>query len=217
MIALSAVAIIGAFMLFSKNDTINLNENIMQEDKKTENDITKEDIAVVSSDKVVANESTVSVKLITNQGEITLEMYPEKAPETVSNFVKLAKQGFYDGTKFHRIIKDFMIQGGDPLSKEESQKTSWGTGGPGYSFDDEPNDLTLVSGVIAMANSGPNTNGSQFFIITAEATPWLQGLHTGFGKVVSGLDIIEKIENVKVGPTDQPLEDMEIKSIEIIE
>jgi cyclophilin family peptidyl-prolyl cis-trans isomerase len=143
-------------------------------------------------------------------------MYPEKAPKTVSNFVELAKQGFFDGTKFHRVINDFMIQGGDPLSKEESQRPYWGTGGPGYSFEDEQNDLALVSGVIAMANSGPNTNGSQFFIITAEATPWLQGKHTGFGKVVSGLDIVEIIEKTKVGPTDQPLEDIEINSVEIL-
>jgi len=142
-------------------------------------------------------------------------MYPEEAPKTVQNFVKLSKDGFYDGTKFHRVISDFMIQGGDPLSREEIQRQNWGTGGPGYTFEDEPNNIDLVKGVIAMANAGPNTNGSQFFIITAQATPWLQGKHTGFGKVVSGMDIVEKIGSVEVGPTDQPIQDIEVNSVEI--
>jgi len=215
MIALSAVIVIGALMFFNKDNTNNLSQNIMQEDKKAEENIVNDDV-VVSDTKTVSENNIVKVKFNTSEGEITLEMYPEKAPKTVSNFVELAKQGFFDGTKFHRVINDFMIQGGDPLSKEESQRPYWGTGGPGYSFEDEQNDLALVSGVIAMANSGPNTNGSQFFIITAEATPWLQGKHTGFGKVVSGLDIVEIIEKTKVGPTDQPLEDIEINSVEIL-
>jgi cyclophilin family peptidyl-prolyl cis-trans isomerase len=170
----------------------------------------------MSEEKVVEQE-IINVTMNTNLGEIKLEMYPSEAPKTVESFVKLSKDGFYNGTKFHRIINDFMIQGGDPLSKEEENRQYWGTGGPGYSFEDEPNNVDLVKGVIAMANSGPNTNGSQFFIITAEETPWLQGKHTGFGKVISGMDIIEKIENTEVGPTDQPLEDIVLESVKIIE
>jgi cyclophilin family peptidyl-prolyl cis-trans isomerase len=161
------------------------------------------------------NGETILAKLNTNLGLVELELYPEEAPKTVDNFVKLSKDGFYDGTKFHRVIKDFMIQGGDPLSKDESQRQFWGTGGPGYTFEDEINNVDLVEGVIAMANAGPNTNGSQFFIITAPATPWLQGKHTGFGKVVSGMDIVKKIEDTETGPSDQPTEDIEITSVEI--
>jgi len=222
MIALSALVIIGSLMIFNGNSTNNLNENIMQEDQNKEeimNEDKNDSVVEETNTPIVNNEKEsdiVLIKLDTSYGEISLEMYPDKAPKTVSNFVNLAKQGFYDETKFHRVIKDFMIQGGDPLSKDESQRSYWGTGGPGYSFEDEQNDLALVSGVIAMANSGPNTNGSQFFIITAEATPWLQGKHTGFGKVVSGMNVVEKIQNTEVGPTDQPIEDVEIISVEIL-
>lgn len=155
----------------------------------------------------------VIVTLKTNEGDIKLKLDPSEAPKTVENFVKLAKEGLYDGTRFHRIIKDFMIQGGDPLSKDESKRDYWGTGGPGYMFDDEVNNIALVNGVIAMANSGPNTNGSQFFIITAEATPWLQGMHTGFGKVIEGADIILKIGEVDTSPSDQPINDILIQSV----
>jgi len=176
------------------------NKNIEDNNMTTENTTEKE---------------IVNVTLNTSLGEIKLEMYPEEAPKTVQNFVKLSKDGFYDETKFHRVISDFMIQGGDPLSREEIQRQNWGTGGPGYTFEDEPNNIDLVKGVIAMANAGPNTNGSQFFIITAQATPWLQGKHTGFGKVVSGMDIVEKIGSVEVGPTDQPIQDIEVNSVEI--
>jgi len=215
MIVLGAVIIVGALMLFNKYNTNNLSENIMQEDKKTEENILNEN-AVISDTKTASENDIVKVIFNTSVGEITLEMYPEKAPKTVANFVELAEKGFFGGTRFHRVINDFMIQGGDPLSKEESQRPNWGTGGPGYSFEDEQNDLALVSGVIAMANSGPNTNGSQFFIITAEATPWLQGKHTGFGKVISGFDVVENIEKSEVGPTDQPLEDIVINTVEIL-
>src|SRR3989344_6237773 len=115
----------------------------------------------------------MSATLQTNKGDITIEFFTEQAPNTVANFTKLSTEGFYDGIKFHRVIKGFMIQGGDPLTKDDSQMAMWGTGGPGYQFADEINQIKLERGVIAMANSGPNTNGSQFFIITAEATPWL--------------------------------------------
>lgn len=156
------------------------------------------------------------VILYTNLGDITLELFTDKAPQTVANFVKLARSGFYDGTLFHRVIPNFMIQGGDPLTKQFPKDWSvHGTGGPGYSFADEPNDVKLVRGVLAMANSGPNTNGSQFFIITAPATDWLQGKHTAFGKVITGMEVVEKIEAVKTNSSDHPLVDVEIKSVEV--
>ena len=116
----------------------------------------------------------------TNHGTIELELYPDDAPKTVDNFVKLAEDGFYDGVIFHRVIEGFMIQGGDP--------TGTGSGGPGYQFEDEANDHRVVRGALAMANAGPNTNGSQFFIVTAEAAPWLDGKHTVFGEVTDGMD-----------------------------
>src|SRR3954453_19088234 len=119
----------------------------------------------------------------TNEGPIELELFDEDAPKTVANFKQLAGQGFYDGVIFHRIIKDFMIQGGDP--------TGTGTGGPGYQFEDEINDHSIVRGALGMANAGPNTNGSQFFIVTAQACPWLDGKHTVFGRVTGGLDVVD--------------------------
>ncbi|MFA6215711.1 MAG: peptidylprolyl isomerase [Patescibacteria group bacterium] len=162
------------------------------------------------------NPETASQAIIkTSLGNITIKFYNQDAPQTVANFVKLAKAGFYDGTKFHRVIKDFMIQGGDPLSKNDSSKASWGTGGPGYQFADEINSHQLVKGSLAMANSGPNTNGSQFFIVTAEATPWLDGKHTNFGEVTAGLDVVLKIQNVKTEAADRPVTDVTIESIEL--
>ena len=151
----------------------------------------------------------------TNQGNIEVKFYPE-SPITVNNFMNLATSGFYDGTKFHRVIKDFMIQGGDPLSKE-SNASVYGTGGPDYKFADEFNSHKLVAGSLAMANSGPGTNGSQFFIVTLDATPWLDGKHTNFGEVVEGMDVVDKIENVKVDANSHPLEDIVIKSITLLE
>lgn len=154
--------------------------------------------------------------LKTNKGDIKLKFYSQDSPITVNNFLNLAKQGFYDGTKFHRVIKDFMIQGGDPLSKDDANKNMWGTGGPGYKFQDEFNSHKLVRGSLAMANSGPNTNGSQFFIVTKEATPWLDGKHTNFGEVVSGMEVVDKIENLKTDERDRPIEDAIINSIELV-
>jgi len=155
----------------------------------------------------------------TNYGNITVKLYGEDSPITVNNFLNLAKNGFYDGTKFHRVIKDFMIQGGDPLSKG-TDTSAWGTGGPDYRFNDEFNAHPLVAGSLAMANSGSNTNGSQFFIVTAESTPWLDGKHTNFGEVVSGLDIVKKIEAVEtVNPAnhdDRPVKDVVINSVELL-
>ena len=159
------------------------------------------------------------VTLETNYGTITLELSADKAPGTVANFIKLAESGFYDGTLFHRVIKNFMIQGGDPNTKADPKNwATHGTGGPGYAFPDEFNDQPVVRGALAMANSGPNTNGSQFFIVTTEAAPWLDGKHTVFGKVVSGYDVVEKIENTATDPArgDHPLEDVVITKATVL-
>jgi len=158
----------------------------------------------------------------TNFGEIKIEMMPNLAPNTVANFEKLAKSGFYDGTKFHRVIKGFMIQGGDPLSKNKEEINSWGTGGPGYKFNDEINTNDAVykngyeAGIVAMANSGANTNGSQFFIMHQKNN--LPPLYTIFGKVTAGLDVVNKIANVETfmpGRVDRPLSDVVIEKISV--
>ena len=147
--------------------------------------------------------------LETSAGEITLELWPDLAPQTVGNFVGLARQGFYDDTVFHRVIHDFMIQGGCPKGT--------GTGGPGYDFPDEINERKLVKGVLAMANAGPNTNGSQFFIVTSAATPWLDGAHTGFGRVIAGEDVVEALGTTPTGPGDRPRETQRLTTIRIEE
>ena len=149
----------------------------------------------------------------TNLGDIEVELFASDAPKTVENFRKLANAGFYAGTKFHRVIKGFMIQGGDPLTKDDTQKTRWGTGGPGYMFDDEINSHKIVRGALAMANSGPNTNGSQFFIVTSPATPWLDGKHTAFGKVVRGMDVVDRIENTPTVAGDVPKTAVVVESV----
>ncbi len=143
----------------------------------------------------------------TTQGDITIELFDADAPKTVENFKKLAADGFYDGLTFHRIIKDFMIQGGCPLGT--------GTGGPGYSFEDEFNEHKVVRGALAMANSGPNTNGSQFFIVTTGAAPWLDGKHTVFGEVTGGLGVVDVIERLPTDRQDRPKEDAKITSLNI--
>ena len=145
--------------------------------------------------------------LHTNHGAIAIELFDEDAPKTVENFLKLARDGFYDGVVFHRIIPDFMIQGGDP--------TGTGTGGPGYTFEDEFNDHKVVRGALAMANAGPNTNGSQFFIVTADDASWLNGKHTVFGRVTSGQDVVDAISLVERDGRDRPLEPVLIESITI--
>ncbi|MCD4705899.1 peptidylprolyl isomerase [bacterium] len=151
----------------------------------------------------------------TNFGDVKVEFYSDDSPKTVNNFLNLAKSGFYNDTKFHRVMKDFMIQGGDPNSKDDDWSND-GTGDPGYKFSDEFNNHKLVKGSLAMANSGPNTNGSQFFIVTKDATPWLDGAHTNFGYVISGIDIVEKIEAVETNNRDHPIKDVIIESIELI-
>jgi peptidyl-prolyl cis-trans isomerase B (cyclophilin B) len=141
----------------------------------------------------------------TNHGDITLELFDEDAPKTVENFKKLAGDNFYDGVIFHRVIKDFMIQGGDP--------TGTGTGGPGYTFEDEFNDNKVVRGALAMANAGPNTNGSQFFIVTTDAAPWLDGKHTVFGRVTDGMEVVDKIEGSETDGRDKPREEARIERV----
>jgi cyclophilin family peptidyl-prolyl cis-trans isomerase len=153
--------------------------------------------------------------ITTNMGVITIQLSPETAPKTVENFEKLANEGFYNGVRFHRVIKDFMIQAGDPQSKDVSKKSVWGTGGPGYKFNDELSGKeTYPQGTLAMANAGPNTNGSQFFIVTANPAP-LPPSYTVFGKVISGMDTALKIENVKTEPGDRPVDDVIIEKITI--
>ena len=145
--------------------------------------------------------------LQTNHGPIAVELYDEDAPKTVENFVKLARDGFYDGVIFHRVIPDFMIQGGDP--------TGTGSGGPGYTFEDEFNDRKVARGALAMANAGPNTNGSQFFIVTADACPWLDGKHTVFGGVTDGMDVVDEISGLATDPRDRPRDDVVIERVDL--
>ena len=150
-----------------------------------------------------------SATMKTSQGAIELELYGDDAPKTVENFVKLSRDGYYDGVIFHRVIPDFMIQGGDP--------TGTGSGGPGYQFEDEFNDHPVERGALAMANAGPNTNGSQFFIVTADACPWLDGKHTVFGRVTSGMDVVDAISSLDRDARDRPRDDVTIESVSVLE
>ncbi len=150
-----------------------------------------------------------SATMKTTEGEITFELFDEEAPKTVANFRKLAGEGFYDGLNFHRVIKDFMIQGGCPQGT--------GTGGPGYTFEDEINPHKIVRGALAMANAGPNTNGSQFFIVTAQKCPWLDGKHTVFGQVNDGMDVVDRLEGVATDGASRPQDPIGIASIEFSE
>jgi cyclophilin family peptidyl-prolyl cis-trans isomerase len=149
----------------------------------------------------------MEARLNTNHGAIEVELFPVDAPKTVANFVKLARDGFYDGVIFHRVIPDFMIQGGDP--------TGTGTGGPGYTFEDEFNDRKVERGALAMANAGPNTNGSQFFIVTTESAPWLDGKHTVFGRVTAGMDVADTISELPRDARDKPHDDAVIESVTV--
>ena len=148
-----------------------------------------------------------TAKMHTTQGTIELDLFDADAPKTVDNFKKLAADGFYDGVIFHRVIPDFMIQGGDP--------DGTGTGGPGYTFEDEINQHKIVRGALAMANAGPNTNGSQFFIVTTDAAPWLDGKHTVFGRVTDGMEAVDAIESLPTDGRDRPVDPPRIESIEL--
>ncbi len=145
--------------------------------------------------------------LHTNHGAIAIELFDDDAPKTVENFLKLARDGFYNGVIFHRVIPDFMVQGGDP--------TGTGSGGPGYQFEDEFNDNKVVRGALAMANAGPNTNGSQFFIVTTEAASWLDGKHTVFGRVTDGMDVVGTISALETDARDRPREDVVIERVDV--
>jgi peptidyl-prolyl cis-trans isomerase B (cyclophilin B) len=145
--------------------------------------------------------------LHTNHGAIAVELFDDDAPKTVENFRKLVGEGFYDGVIFHRVIPEFMIQGGDP--------TGTGTGGPGYTFEDEFNEHKVERGALAMANAGPNTNGSQFFIVTTESAPWLDGKHTVFGRVIEGMDVVDTISEVDTDASDKPSEPVVIERVEL--
>jgi peptidyl-prolyl cis-trans isomerase B (cyclophilin B) len=149
------------------------------------------------------------VTLHTNHGPVAVELFDDDAPKTVENFLKLSRDGFYDELTFHRIIKDFMIQGGDPQGT--------GSGGPGYTFEDEFNQHKVERGALAMANAGPNTNGSQFFVVTTEAAPWLDGKHTVFGKVTAGMEAVDAIEGVDTDAQDRPAEPVVIERVEVHE
>ncbi len=162
---------------------------------------------------VPINNQIMSATLHTSMGDITIEFFPNQAPNTVANFIKLAQAGFYDDTKFHRVIKGFMDQGGDPLTKDDSQMARWGTGGPGYTFNDEISTTNSnAAGTIAMANSGPNTQGSQFFI-NAVDNHSLDSGYTVFGKVTSGMDVVTAINNAPTDSSDRPLTPVVLKSV----
>jgi cyclophilin family peptidyl-prolyl cis-trans isomerase len=148
-----------------------------------------------------------STTMHTNHGPIVIELFDEEAPKTVENFRKLSGDGYYDGLTFHRVIRDFMIQGGCPQGT--------GTGGPGYEFEDEINEHKIERGALAMANRGPDTNGSQFFIVTTEAAPWLDGKHTVFGRVDAGMEAVDAIESVETGQGDRPVEPVLIERMEL--
>ena len=199
------------------NDNLIINEKNaktqeIQQSNKTNNNQMKENNSTLLD---LAQEYSSAI-IKTNLGDIKVKFYNDVSPLTVNNFLNLAKDGFYDNTRFHRVINDFMIQGGDPNSKDLSKKNLWGTGDPGYKFADEFNNEKLIRGSLAMANSGPDTNGSQFFIVTAEATPWLDGKHTNFGEIIAGMDVVEKIEAIETDVKDCPLEDIIVESIELL-
>jgi cyclophilin family peptidyl-prolyl cis-trans isomerase len=143
----------------------------------------------------------------TTEGDIVFELFDDAAPKTVANFTQLSEQGFYDGLLFHRIIADFMVQGGCPQGT--------GTGGPGYTFEDEINDHKVARGALAMANAGPDTNGSQFFIVTADACPWLDGKHTVFGQVTEGMDVVDRLNGAQTDSRDRPVEPLGIATVEL--
>lgn len=206
----SLLVVSGIFYIANKKINIQ-KENNTNKITANANDDTKEN----KPTEIKTQEKTIAI-MKTNFGDISLEFFTADAPKTVENFIKLSNNGFYNGVKFHRVIKGFMIQGGDPNSKDNNWSDD-GIGGPGYTFEDEINSHKLIRGTLAMANAGPNTNGSQFFIVTAEATPWLDGKHTVFGRVTEGMDVVLKIENVATDKTkgNHPIQDVVIKSIGI--
>jgi len=186
-----------------------VSEEVEEIEEPQETEETEKEAEVIETKVAEVEEMNTIVKLETNQGVMKIKLYDDEAPKTVENFKKLVSEGFYDGTIFHRVIKDFMIQGGDP--------TGTGTGGPGYSIDDEfgPGLKHGKKGILSMANSGPNTGGSQFFI-TLAATPWLDGKHAIFGEIVEGEDVLEKIGTTQTAPGDKPVEEIKIVKATIV-
>ena len=221
--AIIIVISLAGFSIYSLKDNMGSNsENnseiaeIQEEEIQEENqEQAQEEIQEKTEELQNSSEEKIAV-LETNFGTIKFKLFYEDAPKTCANFEKLAGEKFYDGIKFHRVMKDFMIQTGDPKSRDDDWSDD-GTGGPGYKFEDEINEHKLVKGIVAMANSGPNTNGSQFFIVTTNATPWLDGKHTAFGEVIEGMDIVEKIENSETNQKDHPLEDIVMEKVYIEE
>ncbi len=207
LVSIFIVVAVGAFVYMSGNKTTDTLGSTLKKSVEL-----PEEGTVVPAEKKSDAVSTSAV-FKTSYGDIEVVFFADKAPNTVKNFLSLAKSGFYANTKFHRVIKDFMIQGGDPLSKDDALMARWGTGGPNYTFADEINDEKIVRGALAMANAGPNTNGSQFFIVTAESTPWLDGKHTVFGKVVKGLDVLNRIGTTATGDRDIPKVPVIVKEI----
>ena len=202
----------GAIWHFSKNNTPKETSEPTDTSVTTEKDVTPE----VTDKKIIntKDDNTMKATIHTSKGDITVALSPETAPKTVENFTKLAKDKFYDGIKFHRVIEGFMIQAGDPLTKDDSKKDYWGTGGPGYKFADELSGKeTYPQGTLAMANAGPNTNGSQFFIVTASPEAQLPPSYTVFGHVVDGMDVALAIEKVATEGSDRPVDAITIKNI----
>lgn len=208
IISILVLLVLGIYFLFAYNPG---DPEKSDDFKKTGAEENESRYAIDNASKTMKEVARVTMK--TNFGKIELELFKGDAPKTVDNFIKLSSTGFYNGTKFHRVIKGFMIQGGDPLSKNNSLEDKWGTGGPGYKFEDEihANNKNVI-GTISMANAGPGTNGSQFFINTAD-NDFLDTKHTVFGKVIKGMDIIAKIENTPTEGSDRPRDDVIIETI----
>jgi cyclophilin family peptidyl-prolyl cis-trans isomerase len=196
---------------YYKNDVSSSNNYQLQGEASTPQPVTQQDgtVNAVGSNEKIAMHAT----LHTTKGDIKIEFLPQTAPNTVANFEKLSRSGFYDGTKFHRVIKSFMIQGGDPLTKDDSRAAQWGTGGPGYTFNDEitPSNHNLT-GTVAMANAGPNTNGSQFFINTVD-NDYLDQKHTVFARVIDGMDVVQAIESSPTAAGDRPVTPIVVNSV----
>ncbi len=213
------VIVLGSLFFINNKNKQSGNEGSTVENYSTEPGNAIPDEAEVSTELKNSNinnnkkENIMYATLHTNMGDIKIEFLEEYAPNTVANFKTLASENFYNGVKFHRVIKGFMIQGGDPLTKDDTKASMWGTGGPGYKFDDEITEMNSNAiGTISMANAGPNTNGSQFFINVANNN-FLNDKHTVFGKVVAGMDVVTKIENTPTAPGDRPITPVVIESI----
>lgn len=194
--------------LYINKDFSNKGNEALQASLETTQQITKLNEDIMKERPIIEFE--------TNKGTITVELFSDLSPNTASKIVKYAKEGVYDKTLFHRVMENFMIQGGDPNTKDPSKADLYGTGDAGEKFDDEINDEPLVKGSFAMANSGPDTNGSQFFIVTTASTPWLDGAHTNVGKVIGGFDIAETISTVPTAGQARPVEDVKIISAKVV-